>query len=89
MSGAAYQGVFRNALADPYLLGVAAGAGLGATLAIVAGGGSTWLPVAAFVGAIAAAAVTYAIGSASASGSVNSLILAGVAVAAFFTAWPM
>ena len=86
MSGAAYQGVFRNALADPYLLGVAAGAGLGATLAIVAGGGSTWLPVAAFVGAIAAAGVTYAIGSVSASGSVNSLILAGVAVAAFFTA---
>ena len=35
MAGAAYQGVFRNPLADPYLLGVAAGAGLGATLAIV------------------------------------------------------
>ena len=34
LSGATYQGVFRNALADPYLLGVAAGAGLGATLAI-------------------------------------------------------
>ena len=34
VSGAAYQGVFRNPLADPYLLGVAAGAGLGATLAI-------------------------------------------------------
>src|SRR5580704_7848839 len=35
--GAAYQGVFRNPLADPYLLGVAAGAGLGATIIIVAG----------------------------------------------------
>ena len=34
-SGAGYQGVFRNPLADPYLLGIAAGAGLGATLAIV------------------------------------------------------
>ena len=86
MSGAAYQGVFRNALADPYLLGVAAGAGLGATLAIVAGGGSTWLPVAAFAGAVMAAAVTYAIGSVSSSDSVSSLILAGVAVAAFLTA---
>ena len=36
--GAAYQGVFRNPLADPYLLGVAAGGGLGATVVIVAGG---------------------------------------------------
>ena len=35
MAGASYQGVFRNPLADPYLLGVAAGAGLGATVAIV------------------------------------------------------
>lgn len=88
MSGAAYQGVFRNPLADPYLLGVAAGAGLGATLAIAIGGaGSALLPVAAFVGAIAAAAITYAIGSASSrTSSVASLILSGVAVAAFLTA---
>src|SRR5439155_8856454 len=34
-AGASYQGVFRNPLADPYLLGVAAGAGLGATIAVV------------------------------------------------------
>jgi iron complex transport system permease protein len=56
LSGAAYQGVFRNPLADPYLLGVAAGAGLGATLAIAYGpDSSSWpvdaLPVFAFVGA--------------------------------------
>lgn len=87
MSGAAYQGVFRNPLADPYLLGVAAGAGLGATIAIVSGGGSTWLPAAAFLGAVASAAVTYVIGSVGGGrGSVSSLILAGVAVAAFLTA---
>ena len=86
MSGAAYQGVFRNPLADPYLLGVAAGAGLGATLAISIGGaGSSLLPVAAFVGAILAAGITYVIGSASGN-SVTSLILSGVAVAAFLTA---
>jgi len=49
--GASYQGLFRNPLADPYLLGVAAGAGLGATIEIVYGGGSTvWLPIFAFVG---------------------------------------
>lgn len=87
MSGAAYQGVFRNPLADPYLLGVAAGAGLGATAAIVAASDSTWLPASAFIGATAAAAVTYAIGSVGGGrGSVSSLILAGVAVAAFLTA---
>ena len=50
VSGAAYQGVFRNPLADPYLLGVAAGAGLGATIVIVGGGASGLIPPAAFLG---------------------------------------
>src|SRR5207247_331002 len=53
VAGSAYQGVFRNPLADPYLLGVAAGAGLGATLAIAFGfTGATRqvLPLAAFAG---------------------------------------
>lgn len=87
-AGAAYQGVFRNPLADPYLLGVAAGAGLGATVVIVTAGSSGALvPVAAFVGALAAVAATYALG-ATAGGrrSGMSLILAGVAMAAFLTA---
>src|SRR6202034_3915970 len=61
--GAAYQGIFRNPLADPYLLGVAAGAGLGATIEIVYGGdSSTFLPIVAFVGASLAVAATYVIG---------------------------
>lgn len=91
-SGASYQGVFRNPLADPYLLGVAAGAGLGATLAIVAGlgdgsGALDAVPVAAFIGALAAVGTTAAL-SASRRGTVTpaTLILAGVAVASFFTA---
>lgn len=88
LGGASYQGVFRNPLADPYLLGVAAGAGLGATVAIVTSAGtSALLPLFAFGGGVAAVALTYAIGAISsprASGS--SLILAGVAVAAIFTA---
>ena len=54
LAGATYQGVFRNPLVDPYLLGVAAGAGLGATLAIAylpdALRGQQALPAAAFVG---------------------------------------
>src|SRR5207244_10445202 len=64
VAGASYQGVFRNPLCDPYLLGVAGGAGLGATLAIVyasaATTGSNWaVPLAAFAGAIAAVVVTF------------------------------
>ncbi|MGN6608303.1 MAG: FecCD family ABC transporter permease [Jatrophihabitans sp.] len=87
-SGTAYQGVLRNSLADPYLLGVAAGAGLGATIAIVAGAsGTAALPVAAFAGAVVAVLLTYAvsaIGSGRSSG--HAVILAGVAIAAMLTA---
>ena len=61
ISGATYQGVFHNPLADPYLLGVAAGAGLGATLAIAylpdALSGHQLLPLAAFVGGAAAVVI--------------------------------
>jgi iron complex transport system permease protein len=86
-SGAAYQGVFRNPLADPFLLGSAAGAGFGATLVIVYGGGHL-VPLAAFIGAIVAVACAYAVGTKAAAGSNNPapLLLAGVAVAAMFTA---
>jgi iron complex transport system permease protein len=91
VSGAAYQGTFRNPLADPYLLGAAAGAGLGVTMVIVAGAEGTQLPVgtpaAAFIGALGAVLLTYVLGSAgSARASTASLILAGVAVATFLTA---
>lgn len=88
LAGGAYQGVFRNPLADPYLLGVAAGAGLGATLAIVSmGSGSALVPIAAFLGAIGAVAAAYALGAAAGGRrSGATLILAGVAVAAFLTA---
>ncbi|HTZ08422.1 MAG TPA: iron chelate uptake ABC transporter family permease subunit, partial [Acidimicrobiales bacterium] len=86
--GAAYQGVFRNPLADPYLLGVAAGAGLGATVVIVSGPRlSELLPPAAFVGAVAAVTLTYAVGSrVGRHGATASIVLAGVAVAALLTA---
>ncbi len=87
VAGAAYQGVFRNPLADPYLLGVAAGAGLGATFAFVVTEDTTWLAPLAFVGGMAAVAVTYALGRSVGRRSATSLILAGVAVAAFATAF--
>jgi iron complex transport system permease protein len=89
LSGAAYQGVFRNPLADPYLLGVAAGAGLAASTVIAYGppgaSSSIALPIAAFVGAACAVALTYALGRAGGRGA-TGLVLAGVTVAAFLTA---
>jgi iron complex transport system permease protein len=92
LAGATYQGVFRNPLADPYLLGVAAGAGLGATIAIayLPDGlrGQRALPVAAFIGGAIAVMLTYAVGrSARRERDAATLVLAGVTVAAFFTAW--
>jgi iron complex transport system permease protein len=91
VSGAAYQGVFRNPLADPYLLGVAAGAGFAATVMIAYGPtGATrgsLLPVAAFGGGIAAVVVAYAVGrSVGRVRDTATLVLAGVAVAAFLAA---
>lgn len=86
VAGASYQGVFRNALADPYLLGVAAGSGLGATIAIGVAGDSSLLAPFAFVGGLAAVGITYALGRSVGGRSATSLILAGVAVAAFATA---
>lgn len=90
MSGAAYQGAFRNPLADPYLLGIAAGAGFGATVAITQnwgdGAGLTDpVPLAAFGGALLAVVLSYTAGHIGGR-STASLILAGVAVASFLTA---
>src|SRR5207247_11019921 len=72
LAGASYQGVFRNPLADPYLLGIAAGAGLGATLAIVYGRETVraydLIPVAAFVGGAIGVVAAYALGRSASSG---------------------
>ena len=89
IAGAAYQGVFRNPLADPYLLGVSSGAGLGATAAIVAGlsMSSAAVPTAAFIGGAAAVTATLLLGRTVGGGrSETVIILAGVAVAAFANA---
>jgi iron complex transport system permease protein len=91
LAGATYQGVFRNPLVDPYLLGVAAGAGLGATLAIAylprSLDAHQVVPPAAFVGAAVAVVASYLLAT-SAGGDRGPavLVLAGVTVVAFFTA---
>lgn len=86
MAGAAYQGVFRNPLADPYLLGVAAGGGLGATLAVVTGADRALVVPFALAGALIAVGVTYIVGRSVGGRSTTSLVLAGVAVGSFLTA---
>jgi iron complex transport system permease protein len=85
IAGGSYQGVFRNPLVDPYLLGVAGGAGLGATLVIAyAGDNAQLVPPAAFGGGAVAVVLAYALGARSRSST--SLVLAGVTVATFTAA---
>jgi len=89
-SGAAYQGLFRNPLADPYLIGVASGAGLGAVLAMAIQwpedlSGLYIIPIAAFIGATITVLVVYSMARMGNSLPTTTLILAGVAVSAFAT----
>jgi iron complex transport system permease protein len=92
LAGASYQGVFRNPLADPYLLGSAAGAGLGATLVIGFApkglGPLGTVPIAAFAGALSGVGLAYGLGTVARrqGGGRATLLLAGVAVASFLTA---
>lgn len=92
VSGAVMQGLFRNPLADPGLVGVGAGAGLGAICAIVLGGlvpvtlidglGNQMIPVAAFLGAWASTILLYRVSTRRGRTSVATMLLAGIALAA-------
>ena len=87
-SGAAYQGLFRNPLADPYLIGVASGAGLGAVAAMAVHWptgllGMYAVPAAAFVGALVAVALAYSLARIGNNLPTTTLILAGVAISSF------
>ena len=87
VSGVIFQAILRNPLAEPYVLGVSGGAGLGATMAILFGAVALIplsLPVTAFVSAVATLFLVYGIASRGSGGvpSVYSLILSGVIVSA-------
>jgi cobalamin transport system permease protein len=93
LAGASYQGVFRNPLVDPYLLGAAAGAGLGATIVFTVARSATasWpvdpAPTVAFGAALATVLITYTVGAAfGGTRSGVTLVLAGVAVTSLVTA---
>lgn len=85
-SGTVFQGLFRNALADPAIIGVSSGAALGAVLVIVTIGagslGAFGVPLAAFCGAMATAILVYRLARIGPTVHVATLLLAGIAVAA-------
>lgn len=90
-SGAAYQGLFRNPLADPYLIGVASGAGLGAISAMALRGtgnhiGLFLIPLGAFLGAMITVFSVYALARVGRIVPLTTLILAGVAIGTFASA---
>lgn len=89
-AGVVFQGLFRNPLADPYLIGISSGAGLGATIAIAFGigmqlAGLGAVPVFAFVGALGSTFFVYLLSRIGGRTSIATLILAGVALSAFLT----
>ena len=93
-SGVVFQALLRNPLADPYILGISSGAGLGAIIAVISGlnwtfWGRSPIAVFAFVGALATVWLVWLIGRATSRAHVTGLLLAGVVVNAFFSAMIM
>jgi len=93
VAGAVFQGLLRNPLAEPYILGVSSGAAVGATLAMVVGLGTlaggfgfVFVPALAFIGALIAMVAAYQLAKIGRSVPVHTLILAGVVVNAFLSA---
>lgn len=91
VTGVLFQGLFRNPLADPYVLGTSSGAALGATIAVLSNaslhlGGLSARPLCAFAGAILATALVYGLGRIGNRSAPTIMLLAGIAVSAFFSA---
>jgi iron complex transport system permease protein len=87
-AGTAFQGLFRNPLADPFIVGASGGAALGATLSVVLGDAGPVIPIGAagFIGAVAAVLLVYAIAEVSNYGSIAALLLAGAALSTMLSA---
>lgn len=91
VAGAAFQGLFRNPLADPYVIGASSGAALGASLSVSLGIGAAFLgldslSLCAFLGSLAAVSIVYVVAETGGNASIGSLLLAGSALSAMLTA---
>ena len=84
--GCAVQGVFRNPMASPYVIGISSGASCGAALSIVLGAPQAALPPAAFLFALGSAFVVYALARVGGQVPVGRLLLSGIAVSLFLSA---
>ena len=87
IAGASFQGLFRNPLVSPDILGVSAGAGFGAALGILLSGNPMVIQVSAFVFGIVAVSVAYCIGRTVGRGSTLVLVLGGIIVGSLFSAF--
>lgn len=86
MSGALLQGMLRNSLADPFVLGISAGAGLVVIVMVVLQVYQAWIPLAGWIGAIASSTVVFFLGRTGSGIAIERLILGGVAISALFGA---
>ena len=91
MAGASFQGMFKNPMADPYVIGISSGAALGATIAIILKLeftilGFSSISIFAFIGALIAVTMVYNIARVKNQVPVTTLLLSGVAIGQFFTA---
>ncbi len=91
VSGAGFQGLFRNPLADPFVIGASSGAAFGAAVAVLLGfdvavRGLSPVPVAAFAGAIGAVSLVYALAGLGQTASAGTLLLAGSALGTMLSA---
>jgi iron complex transport system permease protein len=93
-AGVIFQALLRNPLADPYILGISSGAGLGTIIAVISGfswtlWGRSPVAVFAFIGAITTVWLVWMIGKLTGKNHVTGLLLAGVVISAFFSAMIM
>lgn len=93
LAGVIFQGLLRNPLADPYVIGTAAGAALGASIALILSGsfafiwqGFTLVPLAAFLGALGAVLIVYRVSQVGPRVPIVTLLLAGFALSSILTA---
>ena len=86
IAGASFQGIFKNPLVSPDLLGVSMGAGFGAAIAILANAGNALIQLSSFIFGIVSVSITYGISKAYKAGGILLLVLSGTAVSAFFNA---